>query len=264
MCPRYPGDLTIAFNSGLNIKVPNEVLVVPDQYIGPDGAVQNNNSADVVLLGPLAGENANDPPIIGMQFLSAAYLMVDLDARTFTLWQANPTTETNLVSVGGTCSEKPAVNSGSGNSTTSSNSTGSSNGTADGGSTQASAAASPSPSSSGIPTGTIVGAVIGSALGAALIAAGLVFVILRRRRSNRSLNSSDVALTETERKPSVSHTHDWYQDNPPGPHEAMSNQVVEFPGFQTEPQELGVQQRPFEKGDDGPSIAEMSGAQTPR
>lgn len=42
---------------------------------------------------------SDQPATLGRYFLTAAYLMVDHDAETFTLWQANPTTRSNLVKV---------------------------------------------------------------------------------------------------------------------------------------------------------------------
>ena len=45
----------------------------------------------------LYGVTSDQPSTLGRYFLTAAYLMVNHDENTFTLWQANPSTATNLV-----------------------------------------------------------------------------------------------------------------------------------------------------------------------
>lgn len=45
----------------------------------------------------LYGVTSNQPSTLGRYFLTAAYLMVNHDENTFTLWQANPSTATDLV-----------------------------------------------------------------------------------------------------------------------------------------------------------------------
>ncbi|KAK4897666.1 hypothetical protein LTR28_001701, partial [Elasticomyces elasticus] len=47
----------------------------------------------------MEGVGANDLPVLGRQFLTSAYLMVNQDANTFTLWKANPTVNKVLVAV---------------------------------------------------------------------------------------------------------------------------------------------------------------------
>ncbi|KYG41711.1 hypothetical protein M433DRAFT_75302, partial [Acidomyces richmondensis BFW] len=94
-----PGDLTIKFDNEFAVNIPNDVLVVSDQYVGPSGAVETNSSASLVLISPDNNANADNTPIIGMPFFSGAYLMVDLDASTFTLWQANATEDSKIVAI---------------------------------------------------------------------------------------------------------------------------------------------------------------------
>lgn len=248
-----------------SITVPNDLLVVKDQSVAPSGAVQEDASTDVLLMSPLQGVNANDLPILGTAFLSAAYLMVDLDERTFTLWQANATTDTKLVPIGGSCSEDPTVNSANPNVTSpgsvangtepGANSTDSGNGT------NASGTSSRTGSyGTGVSTGTIAGAVVGSAVGAATLAAALVYVVLKRRRAKNSPNSSSIALTQPDQQKESQQYPQWYSGGQPGYHEAASSQVVEMAASKTDPQELGVRENPVEKGDgDQDRFAELPG-----
>lgn len=47
------------------------------------------------------GVSKDNPPTLGRYFLSSAYLMVNHDADTFTLWQANPSAASQLVPIPG-------------------------------------------------------------------------------------------------------------------------------------------------------------------
>lgn len=93
----------MVFDSGLELTIPNELLVVPEKLIDDSGKVQINSSATQVLIQPTLGDNAADTPLIGKQFFSSTYLFVNHDAGTFTVWQANSTTDTRLVPVGSDC-----------------------------------------------------------------------------------------------------------------------------------------------------------------
>ncbi|KAK7951230.1 aspartic-type endopeptidase [Apiospora aurea] len=96
----YGGDLTIQLQSGLSVRVPNDQLVVPNVIIDrPTGALVVNGSAPDLVINSIQGVNANDLPQLGRQFLTAAYLMVNMDANQCTLWSANPTSDQNLVAV---------------------------------------------------------------------------------------------------------------------------------------------------------------------
>jgi hypothetical protein len=46
--------------------------------------------------------NANDMPLLGMTLLSSAYLSINYDKAEFTLWQANPTTDENILAIDST------------------------------------------------------------------------------------------------------------------------------------------------------------------
>jgi hypothetical protein len=93
----------VVLDNGLELTIPNELLVVPEKQIDDTGEVKINSTFVKVLIQPTLAENAGDTPLIGKQFFSSTYLFVDHDAGTFTVWQANSTTDTRLVSVGGDC-----------------------------------------------------------------------------------------------------------------------------------------------------------------
>lgn len=122
--------------------------------------------------------------------------MVDLDAETWTIWQANATTDTRLISVGGDCAEKPQVNAAppkitppdvSATNETSINNTAFS--------------ATPDPidrASRGLDAGAIAGIALGAVFGSGLLAGALVICCLRRKRQGRRSigRETDIALTK--------------------------------------------------------------------
>ena len=166
-----------------------------------DGAFETNASAPGILMTPTINVNVNDVPIIGRPFFSSAYIMVDLDANTWTLWQANATTETRLVSVGGDCAEKPKVNTSPQQPKMPTGGVTVSNGTL---SNSTDSATDPTSSDGALnepaktmTTGAIVGVAIGAAFGAGLLAGASVICFLKRRRHMRSSASeTDVVLTK--------------------------------------------------------------------
>ncbi|KAK5119656.1 hypothetical protein LTR85_007485 [Meristemomyces frigidus] len=266
----FSGDLTIGLADGLSIKVPNDVLVVSEQYVGPSGAVETNASASVVLIAPDMNDNTNDTPIIGMQFFSAAYLMVDLDAGTFTIWQANATSDSRLVTVGGTCSETPVTNASDSSTTSSSSSTPTDSGNSSVASPTTSSSAANGSRRHSISTGVIVGAAIGGAFVLAACAVATLLVCMKRRRSAKSAAGSNAALTVTN-KPTVSHGSSvdaspdgWFYAHSPGTFEPMSEQINEMSASQAHPHELSSMQRPIEMpGETAMGPVEMASVQTP-
>lgn len=172
-------------DQGLQLTVPNDIMVVPEAYIGPSGQAETNNSAATLLMYPAIGENQSGVTILGRPFFSAAYLMVDLDAQTFTLWKANATTDERLVTVGGSCADTPRVNDAPPNATMSSAGTGSSTS-----SPAAGASGSTKPEKS-ISVGTIAGIVVGVVCGLGIIVGAIALVVARRRR--RAVSGSDQA-----------------------------------------------------------------------
>lgn len=247
---RFQGDLimTISEGSGLSVTIPNDLLFVPDQTVSASGGIVNNATVDDLLINSIQGVNANDTQYLGRQFFSAVYLMVDLDAGTFTLWNANATTEENLVAIGGNCSA-PKVNTDNNNSTATSPSH--------------SAAATSTSRSSSLSTGALVGAVVGSAFGAGILVSIAVICFLRRRRGSVSKQSSSIGLTEQYDKApqdTKGYPNEYY-----GFHEMEpSNVLQEMAGSQTERQELSSTTKPTElphdreqKQHDPPSPVEL-------
>lgn len=107
-------------------------------------------------------------PILGRTFLTGAYLMVNQDSNTFTMWQANPSKDTNLVAVGSN------PNSTCGNSTAQ----GQNNGGNRNGNT--------SSKSSSLSGGAIAGIVIGVLALLAILALGALFFLRRRRNAMKA------------------------------------------------------------------------------
>ncbi|KXT17102.1 hypothetical protein AC579_2032 [Pseudocercospora musae] len=228
----YPGDLTISLSNGFSTTIPNDALVLPDQYIGRSGALASNSSASTILMAPLENVNSNDVPIIGKEFFSSAYMMVDLDASTYTLWQVNDTTESRLVSVGGSCSEHIEVNS---------------NDTAPLTATATSAGATnthEAKSEKSLSTGALVGTVVGSAVGASVMAAIAVLVIMRRRRkalektpsATKPTRASGQVFDQSRSGPPSYQDHRWHGYRP-AEVPAVDPVSYELTGFD-KPQEL--------------------------
>lgn len=257
---RFPGALKIVLSEEQSFTIPNDVLVVSDQYVGPSGAVETNSSASVVLIGPDYDLNSDDTAIFGMGFFSSAYLMVDLDAGTFTLWQANATEDSVLVPWGGTCSD--ATSTDITNGTASGSGTATSSGHDASTATSKTGSASAAPSSGGISTGAIIGAAIGGASVAVAIAVAIVLIALKRRRSAREAG----ALAETAKMTPASYgSSDGAQPegpfygHPPGVFESMSEQVNELSASQVHAHELVAKQRPVEM----PSAEDMKPVEMP-
>ncbi|KAL8644533.1 MAG: hypothetical protein Q9226_007716 [Calogaya cf. arnoldii] len=97
--------MTIKLLPGIEIRIPNHQLVVPDYSLDNQGLFQEtNSSARELLINSLQEINKNDMPLLGRPFFSSAYMLVDHEHNEFTLWQGNPTaTEKKLVPIGPTC-----------------------------------------------------------------------------------------------------------------------------------------------------------------
>jgi hypothetical protein len=87
--------MTFFLDSGLEIRVPNDQFMVPFVDIDRSGKQIMDNSKREFLMNPLGSQ----PATLGRYFLTAAYLMVNHDANSFTMWQANPTTSSDLIPV---------------------------------------------------------------------------------------------------------------------------------------------------------------------
>ena len=86
-------------DSGLSVRIPNDQLIVPDRTISSSGEITANASSPNLVINPIKEINANDQLHLGRQFLSAAYVMLNEDSSSFTLWKANPTLKEYLMAV---------------------------------------------------------------------------------------------------------------------------------------------------------------------
>ncbi|RGP68941.1 hypothetical protein FLONG3_8002 [Fusarium longipes] len=161
---QFTGDLTFYLESGLEIRVPNNQFVFPETEIDKDGSRVYNQTRQNILINNVEDES----PILGRYFLTAAYLMVNQDTGTFTLWKTNTTDESKPVRVfdeetGKKCGvvQPPAsaTESGNGDNHTTKHS----------------------------PSGSIIGgAVVGSVAGACLIALGVYYMLCRKRKQAKN------------------------------------------------------------------------------
>ncbi|MCJ1402725.1 hypothetical protein MMC11_005946 [Xylographa trunciseda] len=171
----YQGDLTFTFESGLQIAVTNDQLVVPVWETNANGiAIQKNDTLRKVLINTLGWPVLNVQPILGQPFLTAAYLSVNYDSNQFTISNVNVTKTSNVVAIdpSGTCIPHPTISTSPGSSnTTTSGPPGSSNITI-------------TTSSTSLASGAIAGIVVGTVLILAILGTGLFF-FLRSRRAKR-------------------------------------------------------------------------------
>lgn len=213
-------------DQGSEFTISNDILILPEQSVAPDGAFQTNSSAPAIMMIPTWEINANDVPKIGRPFFSAAYLMVDLDAETWTLWQANATTDSHLVSTGGDCAEKPKVNASPPTLPEDDHST--SEGADSNAATEDvsfnNATVEDEPANM-ISTGSIVGIAVGAAGGAGLLVGALVVCWLKkRRRVGRCESEADIALTKYGHESDQS-TPMWYEKSGPSVQELSASQL---------------------------------------
>ncbi|MCJ1308469.1 hypothetical protein MMC25_002122 [Agyrium rufum] len=170
----FHGDLVVTFpNTTTNITIPWTQLLVPDTHLSKNGnATIGNASQPVLRINPLSGNEENDLAVFGAAFLSSAYINVNYDLDTLTMWQANPTTQENLVGVA-SCPTTAAANSDT---------------------------------SSGSKTnvGAIVGGVIGGVIALALIIGALLHYRRRQRkraRADPANNEAYQAVGKNDRDP---------------------------------------------------------------
>jgi hypothetical protein len=91
---RYGGSMVISLSSGLQVTLPNDQFMVPLVSIERNGSrIFNESRRDFLYQGIAEGQ----PYTLGRYFLTSAYLMVNHDDHTFTLWQANPSATSQLV-----------------------------------------------------------------------------------------------------------------------------------------------------------------------
>ncbi|KAK3305986.1 uncharacterized protein B0T15DRAFT_485463 [Chaetomium strumarium] len=152
----FDGDVTFVLSNGLQIRIPNNQLITPFVEVDRNGSrLVHQDTKELLMSGA-----TDNPTTLGRYFFTAAYLMVDYNAHTFTMWQANPSAKSSLVSVVSKVSENKGSECGG-----------------DGGGATKEAAME----TTSISTGAIVGAALG-VVAALAGAAGLIFFLLRRRK----------------------------------------------------------------------------------
>jgi hypothetical protein len=173
----------------LSIRIPNSEFVVPDFTINSDGTVVGNDSVREIVINSLQDTNTDNMPIVGRQFFSSAYLLVNQDDLSYTLWEANPTTDTDIIPI----NSQPLCGNGTTNNSTATTPS----------STSVSSTAHPSTSSTSSPlaspkhelsTGVIVGIIVGAC--AALAISGLALFLWLRRKDGKSLPALPVPSYE--------------------------------------------------------------------
>ncbi|KAI1171737.1 aspartic peptidase domain-containing protein [Nemania sp. FL0916] len=181
----FDGDMTISLSSGLDVRIPNSQYLVPYVDVDRNGTRIFNTSRREFLFNGV-GDN---PSTLGRYFLTGAYLMVDHDAGTFTMWAANPTPESTLVSVVPT-----------GSTTSMRTDCGNANGTdpsPDGHGPATDKGAAPMNNGAILSPGSIAGIAIGAVAALAIIGVGAYFLYKRKRRDKMgSTGPVDVSPVE--------------------------------------------------------------------
>lgn len=178
--------MTFFLDSGLEIRVPNDQFMTPFVDINRSGKRVVDKSKREFLMNPLGVQ----PATLGRYFLTAAYLMVNHDANSFTLWQANPTSSSDLVPVydkeaADKCNgDVPGLVQPSASASQSSAPTGDAQDNR-GNSSDAT-------SEAGVSSATIGGAV-GGGVGALVIVGALAFFFIQRRRRQKMDVTANIA-----------------------------------------------------------------------
>jgi len=89
----FDGDITFLLSNGLQIRVPNSQFFTPFVGIAQNGSQTIDRSKRELLMKGLSDQ----PATFGRYLFTAAYLMVDHDKKSFSMWQASPSTKTSLV-----------------------------------------------------------------------------------------------------------------------------------------------------------------------
>ncbi len=231
MSLRFEGDLTIKLGDEFQIQVPNDLLVVPQLTVQSDGSIFANHSFAELLLGPTAGNDNVNFAILGRYFFQSAYLTVDYDAQTFTISQANPVTDSHLVSLDKAClaTEPNSPNVGNGTNHTSSS------GPNGGHSSHPDA----------ISTGAIVGIVVGSvSIAAAAIITAFLCYLRKRKRTSTQGNVEKIDMGAPFSGSAQGAHYDGVA-RMAGFQEAMSNNVQEMQSRRSWV-EMNVEERPSE------------------
>ncbi|VUC26954.1 unnamed protein product [Clonostachys rosea] len=152
----FDGDITFSLTSGLDILVPNSQYMVPFVNTDRKQSPTTSNTTHELLI----QSTSNQLATLGGYFFTSAYLMVNHDAGTFTLWKANPTRTSKLVQVLGDDTFTGCDKN------------------------QESSLTPRGEAQNPVSGGVIGGAVAGSVAGLAIIALVIFFIIRHQRRSN--------------------------------------------------------------------------------
>ncbi|KLJ07288.1 hypothetical protein EMPG_17236 [Blastomyces silverae] len=180
----FRGNLTFTLDSGLSITVPNHQLVLPNIVINRDGHQTFANDSRVIPIHNAGRQGAS----LGQSFLSSAYIHVNNDLKKFSIWQANPTEETDLVGVAAASCDPDSANDSSSEN-----------------------------SGSKLGGGAIAGIVIGVVAGIALAGLAIWFLIWRKRTQNQDAQLSQAhsqAVVAAELKKRVPELDDTGLSNP--------------------------------------------------
>ncbi|KAJ1707770.1 hypothetical protein AFCA_013100 [Aspergillus flavus] len=164
----FTGNISITLNRKLKITVTNNQLVVPDYVPLGNETVFSDTSREVLVGVPTGGDQPQWMTYLGQPFFTAAYLMVNQDLGTFTVWQNNVTEDEDYHAIdpsGTICKEEataPTTSADTSVSPTTTDSPKQGHGQA-------------------LTTGAIVGIVVGAVAGVTLIAAFLAMFFYRRK-----------------------------------------------------------------------------------
>jgi len=186
----FDGELTIVLSNGFSARIPNSQFLTPFVEIARNGSRVIDRSKRELLMNGLSDQ----PATLGRYFFTAAYLMVNHDAKTFTMWQANPSTSSTLVPVSnkdqpsGVCTDEEGTGT---NGKPDADAPGSNNNNNNPGST------------SPVNVGAIAGGVVSGVI-ILLVAIALAIFFIRRRRANKASANDTVEKTSTEALPRLS------------------------------------------------------------
>jgi len=175
----YQGDMTIRFQTGLSIRIPNNQIVAPHTGVNmTTGFIDVNPASPDLTIDSLQDVEATKMAHLGWGFLSSAYVHVNQDAGQFYLWAANPTADQDLVAVDATGNDVTSFCAANSPATTS----------------------APPTSASPTSTATIAGAVAGSVVGVAAVG-GLACWLFKRRRSAAAAKNGGPPLVQHDNTP---------------------------------------------------------------
>lgn len=152
---------------------------MPDLYINKgSGALVANGSTPEIVINALQQVNSDDLPQIGRQFLSSAYLMLNQDANSFTVWEASSQDDVDLVAVDEANRQVDQFCDAARKNATSPIHS-------------AEPSASDSSQGNGISAGAIAGIAVGCVVGVSIIAGGAFFWMKRKNKDQDEPRSDE-------------------------------------------------------------------------